>query len=140
MAQFHHSICNHGVVMTSKLDLIILSFGEADNGLNLSPAKLDIRVIDEEGNIKMSDAGAVVSPSWFCPTCKSKVPEEEIMCDCFGCGGKHAISEMVNTMHTTPVRMDCYDIYRESHPQEGYPKTPKVMPLLESLRALTIKF
>ncbi len=140
MAQCFHDRCNRGLVMVSELSLVIMTFKEEPNGLGVAPGTMDIRLIDSEGNLRMSDEGAKISPHWFCPTCKTKVPEEEVLCDCFGCGGKHPIAEMVSTIHTNPVRMDCYAAYRDQHPDEPYPKKPVTMSLAESLRNLVVKF
>ncbi len=137
MAQFLHADCKRGVVLVSDLKLVVATLYTSLD--EFSPATVDLRMLTEDGKLETLDAGGKTEPTWFCPTCKRKVEFSEVLSDCFGCGGQHPAQEMYATLHTAPVRMDCYSAYRASHEEEQLPRDPKTKPLSELVKTLVIK-
>jgi hypothetical protein len=128
MSQFYHVVCNKTLVEAVRLELIMLTLGVSEDGITFSPGAMDIRFKDQEGKLKRMDEGCQANPSFFCRACNKEVPMEEVLCDCYGCNEKHPIKEMVNTIHTSPVKMvPCYTEYRASHPDEMLPERPKTL-------------
>lgn len=137
MAEFVHSHCNNSVAMVVDLKLIVATL--KTNIEAFTPGVMDLRMFGEDGTLKMVEVGGNVVPSWYCTTCKRPVQVEEIVATCFGCGNFHPLVELVATVHTAPVRMDCYSSYRGVHPEEQLPERPKTRPILDLIKSIPVK-
>ncbi len=137
MAQFFHRKCNKGIIACTPLTLTVMTM-ELSGGV-AKGALLDIKVIGKDGNLRKLDESSEVNIQWFCTTCHENVQEDEVLSFCFGCGGKHPLSEMFSTHYTSPVNRECYAKYRAEHEEELLPEKPKSWSMLDVIHSLIIK-
>lgn len=137
MAEFIHRKCGKIAAMVVDLRLVVISLEDTAEGF--LPGVVDIRVPGEDGSLNLLEKGAQAKTNWYCHSCKSNISIDEVYASCYGCGGHHPIEEMRSTVHTSPVKMECYAQYRATHEDELLPAQPKTKSVVECLRVLSVK-